>query len=202
MPEPSSRQSEPGISKKIASLEMALGRLSPVQRMLLGTDGSVTGLLEVITGNPVDVKTLYQLVIPANSDTAEELEIDPGDPVNHRVVALKDSQTGEVLIHAESYTPLKRLEPRFKDDLMRADIPIGAILKRHKIESRRDIIDAVCAPASDRFIDVFPVFPKEMMLSRRYKIIRGGSPLISITESFPFNQFRDKSRVIVETPRR
>ncbi len=202
MPEPSSQSSEPDISKRIAALELALGRLSPVQRMLLGTDGSVTGLLEVITGNPVEVKTLHQNVIPADSDMADELQIDLGDPVNHRIVALKDSHTGEVLIHAESFTPLKRLEPSFKDDLMRADIPIGAILKRHRIESRRDIMDAVCIPAHDRFSEVFPVFPKEMMLSRRYKIIRGGSPLISITETFPFNQFRDRRRVIVETPSR
>ena len=34
---------------------------------------------------------------------------------------------------------MERLENDFKEDLIRADIPIGRILKKHKIESRREI---------------------------------------------------------------
>ena len=45
----------------------------------------------------------------------------------------------EPLIHAVSYIRLSRLDNEFREDLIRADIPIGRILKKHRIESRREI---------------------------------------------------------------
>lgn len=190
------------IALKISMLEEVIGRLSPVQKMLLGTDGSVTRLLEVITGEPVKIETLLQEIVTANETIAEDLNIDVGDEVNYRVVKLQNSATGETLIYAVSYTPLGRLDWGFRDDLMRADIPIGAILKKHKIESRRDITETLVVPADSKLSKIFNVFVKEPLLSRNYKIIRQGQPLISITETFPYNQFQDERKVIIETPSR
>ncbi|HWQ20257.1 MAG TPA: beta-ribofuranosylaminobenzene 5'-phosphate synthase [Methanotrichaceae archaeon] len=190
------------IAHKISKLEETVGRLSPVQKMLLGTDGSVTSLLEVITGSPVQIETLAQRVVSADEHTARELEVDPGDEINYRVVRLKNSATGETLIYAVSHTPLKRLDPVFKEDLMMADIPIGAILKKHSIESRRDVVSAEALLADQKMAQVFQIFQKELMLSRKYRIFRQGRPLISITETFPYNQFQDQYRVVVETPSR
>ncbi len=179
-----------------------MGRLSPVQKMLLGTDGSVTCLLEVVTGSPIEIETLVQKVVAADELVSRELKIDPGDEVNYRVVKLKNSATGETLIHATSFTPLKRLEDRFRTDLMRADVPIGTILKKHRIESRRDILRARVLRDAGEMNRVFNVFSKEPMLSRDYRIIRHGQPLMAITETFPYNNFQDKKRVIVQTPSR
>ncbi|MDM7911472.1 MAG: chorismate pyruvate-lyase family protein, partial [Methanotrichaceae archaeon] len=120
------------VAKKISELESIVGKLSPVQKMLLGTDGSVTSLLEIITGSPIEIETLAQRVVPAEKSVAAELKIKPGEEVNHRIVKLKRADTGETLIYAVSHAPLKRLDSNFKDDLIRADIPIGVILKRHK----------------------------------------------------------------------
>lgn len=179
-----------------------MGRLSPVQKMLLGTDGSVTGLLEIITGSPIEIETLSQQVMPAESTVAKELMIQPGDEVNHRIVKLKNGDTGETLIYAVSHAPLRRLDPDFKEDLIRADIPIGVILKKHRIESRRDLTGADVLPADREIADIFNIFPREMVLSRNYTIIRHGEPLISIRETFPYNSFQDTQRVVVETPSR
>jgi len=196
------RSSPLKIDEEICKLEEAVGRLSPVQKMLLGTDGSVTCLLEVVTGCPVEIETLVQKVVPADELVSCELEIDPGDEVNYRVVKLKNSVSGEILIHATSFTPLKRLEERFRNDLIRADVPIGTILKKHRIESRRDVLRARVLKDAGEMNRIFNVFSKEPMLSRDYKIIRHGQPLMAITETFPYNNFQDKKRVIVETPSR
>jgi len=197
-----SRSSPFRIEKEIPHLEKVVGRLSPVQKMLLGTDGSVTSLLEVIMGSSVEIETITQEVMSADDSVARELEIEVGDEVNHRVVKLKNSATGETLIHAVSHTPLKRLEPRFEKDMMRADIPIGVILKKHEIESRRDITRVSVLRETSGLNRVFDVFSKELLLSRDYRIIRGGAPLMSITETFPYNSFQDRQKVIVETPSR
>ncbi|MDD1733089.1 MAG: chorismate pyruvate-lyase family protein, partial [Methanothrix sp.] len=84
---------------EISRLESALGSLSPLQKMLLGTDGSVTGLLEVVTNSPVEVKTLVQRVMPADELVADELEIRPGEEVNFRVVLLQKRDSQEALVY-------------------------------------------------------------------------------------------------------
>ena len=187
---------------RISELERAVGRLSPVQKMLLGTDGSVTSLLEIVTGSRIEIETLVQSIVPADESVALELEVRPGDDVNYRVVKLKRADTGETLIYAVSHTPLHRLEASFRDDLTRADIPIGVILKTHRIESRRDITVTESFQADGEMASLFNIFPQELMLSRRYRIIRRGEPLIAIQETFPYNSFQDDRRVVVETPSR
>jgi len=190
------------IGKRIPELEEMVGKLSPVQKILLGTDGSVTRLLEVITGCPIQIETLVQRVVPAEEKVAQELGIKAGEDVNRRVVRLLRSDTGETMIYAVSHAPLNRLEPGFKDDLTRADIPIGVILSKHKIESRRDIVGARVLRADREMSRIFRIFPEEAMLSRSYKIIRHGEPLIAINETFPYNLFRDQRRVVIEAPSR
>ncbi|MCJ7445807.1 MAG: beta-ribofuranosylaminobenzene 5'-phosphate synthase [Methanotrichaceae archaeon] len=190
------------IAQKITDIENVVGRLSPVQKMLLGTDGSVTSLLEVITGSKIEIETLEQSIVPADELIAEKLNVQPGDEVNHRIVKLKRADNEEILIYAISHTPIKRLEPEFKYDLTRADIPIGVILKKHFIESRRDIVDAGALQADKKMSQIFNIFPRELMLSRDYRIVRHGEPLIAITETFPFNSFRDERKIIIQTPSR
>ena len=196
------KQDSFSVIQEISELESIVGRLSPVQKMLLGTDGSVTSLLEILTGSPVEIETLAQEIIPADQAVAKELNLNPGEDVNYRVVKLKKAGTGETLIYAVSHTPLKRLEESFRDDLTRADIPIGVILKKHKMESRREINSAGFLQADRELSQIFNIFPKELMLRRNYNIIRRGEPLITIEETFPYNSFQDGNRVVIETPSR
>jgi beta-ribofuranosylaminobenzene 5'-phosphate synthase len=188
------------ISGNIRDIEEHVGRLSRVQKILLGTDGSVTQLLESITGNPVTVKTLVQEIKPADAETAGRVDVCVGAPVNHRVVELRDTVTGEVLIYAISETPVERLSPSFKKDLMMADIPIGKIIKHHQIEARREILNVRVAAASPETGRIFSLCPKEPVLSRQYQIIHQEKPLIFIEEQFPYNQFLDERRIVVNTP--
>jgi len=190
------------ITRSLIAIEEQVGRLSSVQKILLGTDGSVTQLLEAATGHSVTITTLVQEVIGADAAVAERLNIREGDPVNYRIVELKDAEKNEVLIYAVSQTPLSRLPPEFKEDLMRADIPIGKIIKRHRIEARREIVSARVSPAPDEISRIFSLCRNEPLLSRQYQIIHKGEPLIFIEEQFPYNRFLDERRVIVETPSR
>ncbi len=144
-------------------------------RICAGTDGSVTQLLEVLTGKTVDVKTLEQGVIKATPDIAELLDIETGDEVNSRLVTLNAG--GTIYVLAKSLAPLKRMPQAVRDDLMRADIPIGRILREHKLETRRDILKMEIVQ-QDFFGDV-PV------LSREYRIIYENRVLMWINECFP-----------------
>ena len=59
------------IAYSINEIETQVGRLSPMQKFLLGTDGSVTQILEAITGKPVVIETRVQKIVKADPATAE-----------------------------------------------------------------------------------------------------------------------------------
>ena len=190
------------IPLRLQQIEEEIGHLSPVQKILLGTDGSVTQLLEAVTGKQIVITTRLQEIISSSPAIAQKLEIEPGSPVNHRVVELKNIDSGEVLIYAISYTPVDRLPPEFRNDLIRADIPIGKIISQHRIEARREILRVDAEPALGETREIFRIFRNEPLLSREYQIIHGGQPLIVIQEQFPYHKFLDERRVIIETPSR
>jgi len=183
-------------------LERTAGPLSPLQRVLLGTDGSVTRILELACGAPVAVTTRVQKVEKADPSVAENLQVQPGDEVNHRIVELKNTRTGETLIYAESYTPLSRLSSSFRDDLMRADVPIGKILEHHRLETRREILGMSVGTRGPDIARAFGLSGNPLFLSRRYRIIHGDFPLMHIEEVFPAASFTGERRVLVRAPSR
>ncbi len=162
------------IEKKIA--------LSPVQKILLTTDGSITRIFEALTGEEVSVDTEKREVIPADDEIANVLKIEPGDEVNFRVVNLKNSKG--VLVHATSYAPLKRIPDEFKNKIMKADVPIGKIMSELKIEARREIVSCSVVHADKRLADLFDVPENSNLLQRNYNIIHKGKVLLNITEIF------------------
>lgn len=174
---------EINVMDQIKRMEKLAGELSNTQKILLSTDGSVTRILDVLKGH-VGIKTLVQESQIADLEIAEKLEINPGDTVNYRVVIIG---TKEPLIHAISYIPVDRLNNNFKEDLIRADIPIGRILKKHNVESRREVESIAMEEPDQQLKDIFNT--DSMMLTRTYNIIRNGEILIRIKETFPITSF-------------
>lgn len=144
-------------------------------RICAGTDGSVTLLLEQLTGKTVHIETKEQRVVKATPEVARLLDIEEGDDVNERLVVLTAGDTVYAL--AKSLAPVKRMPPDVKKDIIQADIPIGRILRDNKLETRRDIINM--EKTTNDFFGGIPV------LSREYNIIYNNSILLWINEFFP-----------------
>lgn len=64
--------------------------LSPVHKILLTTDGSITRILEALSGEEAKVETEVQRIIKANKSIAKLLNINEGEDVNYRVVNFKN----------------------------------------------------------------------------------------------------------------
>ena len=147
-------------------------------RICAGTDGSITHLLELMTGKRVSVETQQQQIICADADIARLLDISAGESVNERIVLLRAGDV--VYAYARSLAPVGRMPAGMEEDLTRADIPIGRIIKKHNIESRRDIDEVEILKSR--------VFGEEsMVLSRKYRIIHNHKTLIWINETFPID---------------
>ncbi len=157
-------------------------KIPAIHRILAQTDGSITVILQSLFGD-VQIKTLEQRIIKASSRIAKELEIKAGDEVNLRVVVLHSKK--ENLCYAISLTPVKRIEPEFRKYILREDTPIGKIMKKLKIESRREITGYNIIKASKKLVQIFNIAPGEKILRRSYFIIRNGEKMMKITEFFP-----------------
>lgn len=159
--------------------------MNALHRILLTTDGSITAIIEAVTQSPVIVETVHQEVVRASKEVAESLGINEGEDVNYRIVHLKSR--GLIYAKAISFAPLKRLENSFREDLMRADIPIGKIMKKHKIEARREIRWAKIVRDEDLAKELG--VNKPLFIVRNYEIIHKNEVLIEITEFFPMERF-------------
>ena len=91
------------------------------------------------------------------------------------------------LIYAISHIPLSRLSDEVCADLVRADIPIGRILKNYNYESRREINNIYIEKPNEKLKKLFNT--DEDMLTRDYVIIHNGEILIWIKEIFPVSHF-------------
>jgi beta-ribofuranosylaminobenzene 5'-phosphate synthase len=163
-------------------------RLSPLQRVLLTTDGSVTRILEAIAQEPVEVETVRQEIMKADSSLARALGVKAGEEVNYRVVNLKNS--GGVLMRAVSYAPMKRLRPEFKAPIMRKDEPIGRIMAELGIEARREVKTIETLEADEELSRVFGIPKDATLLRRTYNILHSGEVILNITEVFPHAFFK------------
>jgi chorismate-pyruvate lyase len=172
------------IIDEIKNLETENIQLSNTQKILLATDGSVTTILDVLNGK-INIKTLKQEFQEANHDIANLLNINEGEKVNYRVVVMRKDNIP--LIYATSYIPIKRLTSEFEKDLISADIPIGRILKKYNIESRREIQSVKIKKVTDNLGKIFKT--NVDFLSRDYNILHKGEVLIWIEETFPINSF-------------
>jgi len=176
---------EQNIFDALERIENTVGKLSSAQKILLTTDGSVTAILDVLKGH-IDVKTLVQEFREADASQALELGINEGDTINYRTVVMSHKPE-EPLIHATSLTPVGKLTNGFKDDLLKADIPIGRILKKYNIESRREITHVGAERPDHELKKIFNT--DSMMLTRSYNIIYRDEVLIRIKETFPIGLF-------------
>jgi chorismate-pyruvate lyase len=148
-------------------------------RVCCGTDGSVTFLLEIMTRQPVSVTTESQHIIKADKSIADLLDVEEGSEVNDRVVRL--SAGGTVFVYARSLSPLERMPDTMREQLMRADIPIGRILRSHNLETRRDMGEL-------EILEGEPTFGGISLLSRSYKIVHNNRTLMWINERFPIDK--------------
>ena len=163
--------------------------LTRFQRMLLGTNGTVTHILEAYADEPVEVVKLRQ-EFDVVGDVDAELELSGDDKLLRRRVLLRGAQTGRTLLYAEATVAVARLEPEIIDGLVATDTPIGALLAAHRTETFREILRVQREPAGGRGV-YFGVEASTELIARTYRIIRGQQPVILITEKFPLNYFRD-----------
>ena len=173
--------------EKINDLEKEYGQtFSNTQKILLTTDGSITAILDVLYGK-INLFTIDQHFGKADESHAKLVNVNVGDEINFREVIMHKKD--QPLIYAISHVPLGRCSDEICSDLLRADIPIGRILKNYKIESRREVNNIFIEKPNEKLQDLFKT--DEDFLARDYVIINNDDILMWIKEMFPVSYFTE-----------
>ncbi|MDQ4069612.1 MAG: chorismate pyruvate-lyase family protein [Actinomycetota bacterium] len=166
----------------------AAADLTRFQRMLLGADGTVTSILEAYAGEPVEVLKLLQAFETATEAQAE-LGLGPGDRALRRRALLRGRHSRRNLLYAETIVMPDRVEPALLEGLLGTDKPLGALLVETRAETFREILAVHREPSGPTGAH-FGIGPEGQLMSRTYRILQGGRPVILVTEKFPASSFR------------
>jgi len=169
----------------LSSSDMQLDRLSLFQRGLLTLDGTVTRYLEACSLEPVEVIRLNQChaCLP---DEHAWLQTPAGTAVIKREVLLRGERSTVIYAYALSLLVISRLPDSLLQGLDAEKGSVGRVLLGNQVESRREMLwygrqhlNGLSPELSAQTGDSF--------LSRTYRIITGGQPVILISEKFPEN---------------
>jgi len=159
-----------------------LRTLTPFQRALMVTDGTVTKLIEAYTMEQIEIVRLGQEIsfLTVNN---EWLEAEEGSKVLMRQVLLRGKSNYTCYAYAPSLIILDRLPQFIKEGLELEGGGIGRILYGNRWETHRDLLWW-----GKETIKNVPEAIRDMAgmeaLSRTYRIIAGGKPIMLINEKF------------------
>ena len=159
--------------------------LSLFQKVLLTTDGTVTQLIELYSGEPITVQKLNNEVIPSKTIANESqslLQVNADTPLLQRMILLCGASKS--YLYAESLFVLQRLPAAMRLKLESTNIPIGLLWREARLETHREII----AYQRETNVDVarhLGLAANTELLSRTYLLYNNGMPLGLITEKFP-----------------
>lgn len=160
-----------------------LRTISPFQRALLSIDGTVTKLIEAYMLEPVESVLLAQHTQRLHTDHPW-LALPEGSEVVARQVLLRGRYSATVYAYAVSLLALERLPSTMLRDLAVEPAGIGRVLLNSQIENRREVLWY----GREQIANLPQVVARctgNAFLSRTYRIITGGQPVMVINEKFP-----------------
>lgn len=156
--------------------------LSLLQKVLLTTDGTVTQLLEILTGERIRVDKLEHELVRGGPAL---LDVPQTEPVLSRKILLRGATAA--YMYAHSFLVPSRLPQGMQAQMLGTDTPIGQLWKAARLETYREIVD-YRREADPAIAALFGI--ESPILSRSYLIRVGGAPMGLITEKFPASSFR------------
>ncbi len=154
--------------------------LTERQKILLLTDGTVTDLLLLFTGENIRAKVVRQTL--SEHDRLPLLGAPKSATLLRREVLLMGDSIR--YLFAESAFIYERLSHGVQRGLLESEKPIGILWKEEKWEIFRELVDyhnSTC----ERISQLLNVDGEAPLLSRSYVVYSKGAPVGLIKESFP-----------------
>ena len=167
--------------------EINLARLTPFQRGLLITDGTVTRFIEAYTLLPVEVILLQQIKQILSTEQTW-LQLPSGEEVISRQVVLQTHSPEEssptIHTYADSLIVPKRLPQPLLDGLESDKQGLGGLMRHSGLETRRELLWCGLEILTD-LPPTISHFEGEKFITRAYRVFANQEPLMLINEKFP-----------------
>jgi chorismate-pyruvate lyase len=157
-----------------------LRAITPYHRALMSIDGTVTKFIEAFRMEPVNVSVVSQEYRILAEDH-EWLDAPQGAPVIAREVVLRGALSNRFYAFAPSLLVVDRLPDGVREQLDVHPQGIGRIIAEANLETRREILWY----GREQLDPPPPGTRHDMYLSRTYRIVAEGRPLMLINEKFP-----------------
>ncbi len=165
--------------------DVDLVKLSPFERALLIIDGTVTRYLESQILEPITIVNCCQTKEKLKRDH-KWLNMFKGEIVTSRRVLLKGAESSHVHASAASIVALERLKDAVGRPVGRVKEGLGKMLLNGGVEQFRELLWYGKEPPSDLPGEMRSL-SSEYCLTRTYRIIVHGKPVIMISEWFELN---------------
>lgn len=154
---------------------------SDLRRMLIDNPGTVTHLLETLTGEVIFADVVRQYSTRASSD--DGLGVSVGHPMTQRMAVLRGRTSDLPYLYAESRFLPERLPEPAQIQLDRSTDPIGRVLVAQGLKTERQVLPQP-GPAGSDALSVMAGFSSEVVWSRAYRLIIDELPVFAIREWF------------------
>jgi chorismate-pyruvate lyase len=155
--------------------------LGLLQKILLTTDGTVTQLLELFTGQEIRVRKLEHALQRGGPPA---LAVSVNEPVLSRKILLSGPVRG--CMYAHSLLVPARLPRGMQEAMGQTDTPMGQLWRAAKLETYREILEY--GRVRDSEVEAL-LGVEGSLLSRSYLIHVNGLPMGLIRETFPADSF-------------
>ena len=163
-----------------------LARLTPFQRGLLVTDGTVTRFIEAYTFAPVEVILLQQAKQILDTEHIW-LKLPAGEEIISRQVILQthpEEPSPRIHTYADSLIVPQRLPRSLLNELESDKQGLGGLLRHSGLETRRELLWCGIETLSD-LPPAIEHLEGETFISRTYRVFANQEPLMLINEKFP-----------------
>jgi len=160
-----------------------LRTVSPFQRALLSIDGTVTKFIEAYTLEPIEITRLKQQEHTINQEH-HWLHALEGTNVIARQVILRGKYSTTAYAYAVSLVIPSRLPAGIMQGLELEPAGIGKVLLNSQLENRREVL-WYGREQIDDLPESIEIHTGRSFISRTYRIIFDGQPIMLISEKFP-----------------
>lgn len=171
-----------------AATELDPRLLSPFQRVLLATDGTLTEILEAYLGESMRVVILHQRQVETETRIAD-LALPRGKEVVQRQILLRGKWSHKNYLYADSILVPERLSEKLRYGVLFTQKPLGQLMIEAALETRRELLASSIHPA-EALGRHFAATPATRMISRTYRIFAQRRAIMLITEKFPQSHFQ------------
>jgi len=189
--QPTMMQAHGKSHREMVALHLDEATLSPLLRVLLTTDGTVTEVLSAYFGEPVGIRVLGQGYRAYEGHRHSELDAELGTRMLDRSIALYGQATGAVYTAAFSRIIPSALPVGLQEALLAGNAPLGKLMLDYRLETFKEMVDCGRCKASEApelaaqcpvALEIPAAAP---VVWRTYRVVSQRKPVMSITEIFP-----------------